>query len=729
MKKKKNLLPEEANIMKNDDIKETEVVAEEDSSKDFEFVSDEGRVYEQKFSSKPTTFFKDALKRFAKNKSSLVAAGILLILIGFAIVVPLANKNDIVKNNLRTKYLPPKWFDSANGFMDGTTNVNNAMLDPVTDELVDPDYKVECVVGGISASTKYTDTLTEMVAMYGAEGNFVLSAPNRDVDGGIYSPEITFDTSDTVGLSVKFDAEGMNSKNTGNGIAFKFFLTNQYNDELEEDIVIYEHDPSASYDNELNIANLNTLYLDSPIYAEAGSPTRVKSNLNILVRGSSDLADTLNVLYIKSLTFSHQSEATYVLNCDIEDGVTGVKNYRNSDLVRKYKAIADTEPNIQLYHAKVRYGSFRYDAYKAAYGEESGHTFAESEIKTFVDKGWMEYTWNHKYIKGTKKPTKSDGEEGDYYLNTVSHETYIKTNGAWEPFAGDIYAAGEFKLTEAGQKYCPIREVQAQDYYETTLNKRKVTSKSLIGTISWYRWDYFSGILSNCEMPKFFFGTDKFGRDFFKIVFSGLLISLGLGLMASAINIFIGIIWGSISGYFGGWVDIIMQRIIEILGGMPWIVMMTLIILLLGCNFWTFLLALCLTGWMGIANITREQFYRYKGREYVLASRTLGASDARLIFKHILPNGIGTIVTSSVLMIPSVIFTEANISYLLPNLLSFGNVQTFGISLSSVQADIQYYPYLIVSASIIMALLMISFNLFGNGLRDAFNPSLKGSDE
>ena len=199
--------------------------------------------------------------------------------------------------------------------------------------------------------------------------------------------------------------------------------------------------------------------------------------------------------------------------------------------------------------------------------------------------------------------------------------------------------------------------------------------------------------------------------------------------MASIINIFIGIIWGSISGYFGGWVDLVMERITEILGGMPWIVMMTLIILLLGSNFWTFLLALCLTGWMGIANITREQFYRYKGREYVLASRTLGASDGRLIFRHILPNGIGTIVTSAVLMIPGVIFTEANISYLLPNLITFGNTQSFGITMSNVQGDIQYYPFLIVSASIIMALIMISFNLFGNGLRDAFNPSLKGSDE
>ena len=132
---------------------------------------------------------------------------------------------------------------------------------------------------------------------------------------------------------------------------------------------------------------------------------------------------------------------------------------------------------------------------------------------------------------------------------------------------------------------------------------------------------------------------------------------------------------------------------------------------------------------MGIAGTTRSQFYRFKGREYVLASRTLGASDARLIFKHILPNGIGTIVTGAVLMIPGVIFTEANVAYLLPGVLQYeGGIVSFGLTLSDAQSYLNHYPYLIVSASIVMVLIMIAFNLFGNGLRDALNPSLKGAD-
>ena len=186
-----------------------------------------------------------------------------------------------------------------------------------------------------------------------------------------------------------------------------------------------------------------------------------------------------------------------------------------------------------------------------------------------------------------------------------------------------------------------------------------------------------------------------------------------------------GLVLGAIEGYYGGWVDIILQRLTEILSGIPWIVLMTLIILLMGSNFWTFALALCLTGWIGTSNLTRTQFYRFKGREYILASRTLGSKDGRLIFKHILPNSMGTIITSSVLMIPSVIFNEATISYLG---LGLKNMNSLGIILSDNQANLMYYPYTLIVPAVVIALLMICFNLFGNGLRDAFNPSLKGSD-
>ena len=228
-------------------------------------------------------------------------------------------------------------------------------------------------------------------------------------------------------------------------------------------------------------------------------------------------------------------------------------------------------------------------------------------------------------------------------------------------------------------------------------------------------------------MPSYLFGTDRGGRDMFKYVFEGLRNSLALGVVTFVVCFLFGLLWGSISGYFGGAVDMIMERFTDILSGVPWVVVMTIIILKANeSSFGVFALALCLTGWIGTASRTRTQFYRFRGREYVLASRTLGASDARLIAKHILPNAMGTIITGAVLMIPSVIFSEATISYLG---LGFKNLSSLGVILSDNQARLFDYPYQLIFPSIVIALIMISFNLFGNGLRDAINPSLKGEEE
>ena len=198
-----------------------------------------------------------------------------------------------------------------------------------------------------------------------------------------------------------------------------------------------------------------------------------------------------------------------------------------------------------------------------------------------------------------------------------------------------------------------------------------------------------------------------------------------LGVCTAAFCFLFGLVWGAISGYFGGNVDLFMERFCEILGGVPWIVVMTLCILHLGNNIFTFFLALCMTGWLGTAHRTRTQFYRFKGREYVLASRTLGATDKRLIFKHILPNSLGTIITASVFMITSVIFSEATLAYLN---LGLQGVQSFGVMMASNQQYLGIYPNLVIFPAVILALMEISFNLFGNGLRDAINPSLKGSE-
>jgi ABC-type dipeptide/oligopeptide/nickel transport system permease subunit len=237
------------------------------------------------------------------------------------------------------------------------------------------------------------------------------------------------------------------------------------------------------------------------------------------------------------------------------------------------------------------------------------------------------------------------------------------------------------------------------------------------------------------DLPYFFFGTDVSGRDMFALSWVGIRTSLLIGFLVSLINISIGIVFGAISGYYGGSVDLLMERFTEIIGRIPWLVTLAIFSSLFGPGIFTLVLILIISGWIGIAGVTRSQFYRYKGREYVLASRTLGAKDARLIFRHILPNGIGTIITASILLIPGVIFTESTIAYLGYGLgdgqvINLGFMQlsgtSLGVILNSGRASLDLYPYLTVFPAALVSILMITFNMFGNALRDAFNPSLRG---
>lgn len=237
-------------------------------------------------------------------------------------------------------------------------------------------------------------------------------------------------------------------------------------------------------------------------------------------------------------------------------------------------------------------------------------------------------------------------------------------------------------------------------------------------------------------MPKFYFGTNNMGQDLYLRTANGAGFSLLLGLGVTIINFLIGLVWGAIAGYYGGKVDLAMERVTDILSAIPSIVIMTLVSLNLKNNpslgniapVVALLIGFVATGWIGTSSTTRMQFYRYKGQEYVLASRTLGAKDRRLIFRHILPNAAGTLVTSTVLMIPSVIFSESTLTYLGIINLSLTSTTSLGTLLSEGQGAITSEPYLIVFPALVISLLMISFNLFGNGLRDAFNTTLRGED-
>ena len=233
------------------------------------------------------------------------------------------------------------------------------------------------------------------------------------------------------------------------------------------------------------------------------------------------------------------------------------------------------------------------------------------------------------------------------------------------------------------------------------------------------------------QTPCFLFGTNTYGQDIFSCLASGARLSFLLAISVSLINFTIGAIYGAIAGYYGGAVDMVMERISDVLSSVPFMVVATLFQLHLAKQvgpLLSLLFAFVLTGWIGMAYRVRMQFYRFKGQEYVLAARTLGASDRRLIFKHIFPNSLGTIITGSVLAIPGVIFSESMLSYLGIINLETSNMTSIGTMLANGQVVLSTFPHVILFPALFISILEISFNLFGNGLRDAFNPSLRGAD-
>ncbi len=243
-------------------------------------------------------------------------------------------------------------------------------------------------------------------------------------------------------------------------------------------------------------------------------------------------------------------------------------------------------------------------------------------------------------------------------------------------------------------------------------------------------YNYYTFV--NGKVPTYYFGTDNMGHDLFCALGQGARFSLVFAVIISAINLTIGAIYGAIQGFYGGAIDMFMDRISDILSGVPFIVVATLFQLHMAQKVGplvSMLFAFVLTGWIGTAALTRKQFYRFKGQEYVLAAKTLGASDKRLMFKHIFPNSLGTMVTSSVLYIPGVIGSETSLAYL--GIVNLTNITgtTIGELSSKGQAAMTTSPHAMFFPALFISLLMISFNLFGNGLRDAFNPSTRGTED
>lgn len=225
------------------------------------------------------------------------------------------------------------------------------------------------------------------------------------------------------------------------------------------------------------------------------------------------------------------------------------------------------------------------------------------------------------------------------------------------------------------------------------------------------------------EKTYYWFGTDVLGRDIFTRTWTGTQISLYIAFIAVAVDMLFGMSYGLISGYFGGTIDMLMQRFVEILNGIPTLVLVTLLIIVLKPGLGTITLALAITGWIGMSRIARAQVLKLKEQEFILASKTLGARDFFIIFKDILPNIFGQLIIMSMFSIPNAIFTEAFLAFV-----GLGVPQpmaSLGSLISDAFKSFTTHPYMIVFPVVVLAVIMLSFNLLADGLRDAFDPKMK----
>ncbi len=221
----------------------------------------------------------------------------------------------------------------------------------------------------------------------------------------------------------------------------------------------------------------------------------------------------------------------------------------------------------------------------------------------------------------------------------------------------------------------------------------------------------------------YWFGTDNLGRDIFARLWKGTQVSLFIAFMAALVDMLIGVTYGAVSGYLGGRVDSIMQRIIEVIVGIPNLIIVVLMILVLKPGIIPIIVALTITGWTSMARVVRGQVLKFKNQEFVLAAKTLGASDLSIIFKHMIPNMFGIIIINTMFSIPNAIFFEAFLSFIGLGLqephASLGTLVNDGFK------SMIAFPYQMIIPSIMIALIMVCFNLVADGLRDALDPKMR----
>ena len=221
----------------------------------------------------------------------------------------------------------------------------------------------------------------------------------------------------------------------------------------------------------------------------------------------------------------------------------------------------------------------------------------------------------------------------------------------------------------------------------------------------------------------YWFGTDNLGRDMFSRIWYGARVSVIIALVCTFIQVVVGSIYGGIMAYFGGWVDEVMMRVIEVITSMPSLLITILVMMVLGNGMFSLLVALCITSWCGTARQMRGQIMQLRESEYVMAAEALGASSKRIIIKHLIPNTLGILILNAASSIPGYIFTESGLSFLGIGLQAPDT--SLGVLISTGQQAMEFYPYQVFYPALIICIMVLAFNLLGDGLRDALDPRLR----
>lgn len=219
------------------------------------------------------------------------------------------------------------------------------------------------------------------------------------------------------------------------------------------------------------------------------------------------------------------------------------------------------------------------------------------------------------------------------------------------------------------------------------------------------------------------FGTDNLGRDIFIRVLYGARISLAIGIVASLLNLFIGVIYGGIAGFFGGKIDRIMMNIVDILYSVPTLLYVILLMVILKPGLINIFIALGIGYWLQMARIVRGQILSMKEQEFILAARTIGVSKKRILFRHLLPNAMGAIIVTMTLAIPDAIFTEAFLSFI--GLGVSAPMASWGVLASEGVNNLRAYPFQLFFPAVAISVTMLAFNFLDDGLRDVLDPKMR----